>query len=54
MENNKKQEQFRIREYAEIVRLIQEYSEREGLTYEEGLEKAKEKLLSERAATQKR
>lgn len=42
---------IKIREYAEIVKLIQEYSEKEGLSYSEALDLAKEKLLSDRAAT---
>lgn len=43
---------LRIRDYLEISRLIQEYSEKEGLSYREALKKAKEKLSSGRAATQ--
>lgn len=42
-----------IDEYKEIVEIIQQCSEEQGLSYAEGLKKAKEKLLSDRAVTHK-
>ena len=42
--------ELRLRDFNEISRLAQMYSE-EGLSYNDALKKAKEKLSSERAAT---
>ena len=47
--------ELRLRDYlsVDLAKLMQMYREAEGLSYEDALAKAKEKLLSDRVAAQK-
>ena len=47
--------ELRIRDYlsVDLAKLMQMYIETEGLSYEEAIERAKEKLLSDRVAAHK-
>ena len=44
---------MRLRNYIEVSRLAQELIEEEGLNYKDAIEKAKEKLLSDRVGAHK-
>lgn len=44
---------MRLRDYIEVSKLAQELIEEEGLSYIEAIEKAKEKLLSDRVGSHK-
>lgn len=44
---------FKLRDYIEVARLAHEIVEQEGLSYKDAIEKAKEKLLSDRVGAHK-
>ena len=44
---------LKLRDYIEIARLAQELVEEQGLSYKTAIEKAKEKLLSDRVGAHK-
>ena len=44
---------MKLRDYIEVARLAHEIVEHEGLSYKDAIEKAKEKLLSDRVGAHK-
>ena len=44
---------LRLSEFLDLAKLVQSYVEAYGLSYEEAIERAKEKLLSDRVAAHK-
>ena len=44
---------MRLKDFLDLAKLVQSYIEAYGLSYEEAIERAKEKLLSDRVAAHK-